>query len=94
VARSTDGRQLFSKHREVSIDWAGTRHAAELAVEATTSAGRIIETRLQANPFIDGTRAFIAFDPGDADVAELRVVLSRNGEPAGETWLYRWLRPR
>jgi glucan biosynthesis protein len=94
VSRSTDGRQLFSKHREVSIDWAGTQHGADLAVEASISAGRIIETRLQANPFIDGTRVFIAFDPGEADVAEFRVVLSRDGEAVGETWLYRWLRRR
>ena len=94
VSRSTDGRQLFTNKREVSIDWAGTQHGADLAVEAAISAGRIIETRLQANPFIDGTRVFIAFDPGEADVAEFRVVLSRDGEAVGETWLYRWLRRR
>lgn len=94
VVRSTDGRQLFTGHREVSIDWAGTQHGAQLSIDASISAGRILETRLQANPFIDGTRAFIAFDPGDAAVAELRVVLSRNAIPVGETWLYRWLRNR
>lgn len=94
VSRSTDGRKLFTALREVSIDWAGTNHGADLTIEASISAGSIVESALQANPFINGTRAFIAFDPGDADAAELRAVLLRDGEPVGETWLYRWLRDR
>lgn len=91
VVRSAGGHKLFSDHREVMIDWAGIEDGDDLEVEATSSKGSVIETNLQGNPDIAGVRAFIAFDPGDATVTELRVTLRRDGEQAGETWLYRWL---
>lgn len=91
VVRSAGGQKLFSTHRQMMIDWADTRDRSELVVEASISAGKILETTIQDNPFIRGSRVFVTFDPGDEKAVELRVVLLRNGEPAGETWLYRWL---
>jgi len=92
VVRSAGGQKLFSDHREMMIDWSGTGPADGLTLQASINQGRILDTTLQANPFVDGARAFVAFDPGEAEAAELRVVLLRDGKPAGETWLYRWLR--
>ena len=92
VVRSNDGQKLFSEQREVMIDWSNAGPRQGLSLEASISRGSITDTTLQANPFIGGARAFVSFDPGDADTAELRVVLKRDGKPAGETWLYRWLR--
>ncbi|WP_116365467.1 glucan biosynthesis protein G [Parahaliea mediterranea] len=92
IVRSAGGNKLFSGQREIMIDWAGSEDCAQLAVDAGISEGRIIETTLQPHPGIAGCRAFIAFDPGEAQAAELRVMLLRgDGSPAGETWLYRWL---
>lgn len=90
VVRSAGGNKLFSDHREIVIDWAGTPPTDSLTVEASISSGEIIETTLQANPAINGTRVFLAFDPAEADSAEMRVVLKQRNEPVGETWLYRW----
>ncbi|TXS91825.1 glucan biosynthesis protein G [Parahaliea aestuarii] len=92
VVRSAGGDKLFSEQREVMIDWANSVDCANLSVDAGISEGRIIDTTLQTHPGIAGCRAFIAFDPGAAQAAELRVMLLReDGRPAGETWLYRWL---
>ncbi len=92
VARSAGGLKLFSEQKEVMIDWSDTGPVDQLSLEASVNVGRIVETNLQQNAFVDGTRAFVFFDPGDANTAELRVVLRREGEATGETWLYRWLR--
>jgi glucan biosynthesis protein len=35
-------------------------------------------------------RVMIEFDPQDAEVAELRVHLTVDGERSSETWLSRW----
>jgi glucan biosynthesis protein len=92
VVRSAGGLKLFSEHEEVMIDWSDTGPVDALSLEASINSGRIVETNLLENPFVDGTRAFVLFDPGDAEAAELRVVLHRDDDAAGETWLYRWLR--
>ncbi|MEM9312984.1 MAG: glucan biosynthesis protein G [Pseudomonadota bacterium] len=92
VARSAGGLKLFSDHKEVMIDWSETGAVENLSLEASVNNGRIVDTNLQKNGYVNGARAFVSFDPGDADAAELRVVLRRGGEAAGETWLYRWLR--
>ena len=96
VVRSATGNKLFNKHQEVVIDYAGIspQNIKNIAIDASISQGKILETRLQENPAIKGSRAFITFDPEDADVAELRVQLNQQGKAAAETWLHRWLKPR
>lgn len=91
VVRTAGGHKLFSDRRELMIDWAGTGGVEGVAVEASTSHGRILETTLQSHPMIEGARVFLTFDPGDEQMAEMRVSLVRNGDRIGETWLYRWL---
>lgn len=91
VVRSAGGQRLSSSHRQMVIDWADTGGGSDLVVDASISAGTIIESTVQDNPFIHGSRVFVTFDPGDVETAELRVRLLRKDRPAGETWLYRWL---
>ncbi|MEE4277310.1 MAG: glucan biosynthesis protein G [Halieaceae bacterium] len=94
VVRSEEGLKLFSDRHEMMVDWASTGAIAGLTLEASIDRGDVVETTLQENPFVDGVRAFVTFDPGEADVAELRFVLKRDGEATGETFLHRWLRDR
>lgn len=59
-------------------------------INATTSAGEITDvngTLVEANGHY---RVALRLDPDDASLAELRVALQVDGEPWGETWLYRW----
>ncbi|MYZ46711.1 glucan biosynthesis protein [Propylenella binzhouense] len=62
----------------------------QLAMEVNASAGEVVHPVLQANA-PDGTiRASFQLDPGSAALSELRLRLTANGQPASETWLYRW----
>nr|WP_050931926.1 glucan biosynthesis protein G [Aestuariivita boseongensis] len=45
---------------------------------------------LQRNPETGGLRLGFRFDPGEADLAELRAQLRKDGAMASEVWLYRW----
>ncbi len=55
-----------------------------------TSAGEALNPVLQPNPLIQGLRATFEFDPRGANLSELRAVVSKDGKPVSETWLYRW----
>jgi glucans biosynthesis protein len=63
----------------------------QINVIASISEGKILESRIEANPHINGARVFVTFDPENADVAELRVQLNKDDNYAAPTWLYRWL---
>jgi glucans biosynthesis protein len=94
LARATStrtGPSFDGKRRIFVIEFAGTgRTIDDLRLEAGTTSGRLSNTVLQPNPVTKGVRASFELNPGDADVAELRVRLVRAGRPASETWLYRW----
>ncbi len=60
--------------------------------EVHASAGKIGKVNLQANPETGGLRASFVFQPEGTESTELRLVLSKDDRPAGETWLYRWTR--
>lgn len=94
IVRSAGGKKLFKSQQEMVIDFAGlgTRHLDNVVIHSSISQGQIVESRIQPNPAIDGARVFVAFDPGGADMAELRVQLTRHTEPIAETWLYRWIK--
>lgn len=85
VQRSAMGRTLGTALPQVVIDW-DTRllsAEAELSAIASSSAGRVLETLLQLNEETGGTRVFVTFDPGRAEVIELRVELRVAGlQPA------------
>ncbi|NKB57232.1 MAG: glucan biosynthesis protein G [Alphaproteobacteria bacterium] len=94
VVRSAYGRRFDGAHHQLSIDYAnpGISDAEALTLDASLSAGRIIEKLIQPNPATRGHRVFLTFDPGDASLIEFRLQPQREGTPAGETWLYRWIR--
>ena len=79
------------KRRRFIIDFVGSvRSTEDLKLDAGTSAGKISNMILEANPSTRGVRATFELAPGDATVAELRVRLLRGTRPVSETWLYRW----
>lgn len=64
-----------------------------LRITATTSDGEITDARGTLLEATGHYRAYVRFDPGQAELAELRVTrTTANGEQWGETWLYRWTR--
>lgn len=93
VVRSAGGQKLFSDLQEVAIDY-GDLPAEDLedsVVHAAITPGRIVESRIQANPAINGARVFLSLETDSPDTAEIRVDLKRGDKPLAETWLYRWL---
>lgn len=62
------------------------------ALNVSSSAGQIVGPVLLENPVTGGRRLTFELDPQGSNVAELRVALTRAGEPVSETWLYRWRR--
>ena len=60
------------------------------SVVASTSAGKISNTVMQANPSSGGSRVSFELDTEDAKLVELRLQLKTGDKPVSETWLYRW----
>jgi glucans biosynthesis protein len=65
-----------------------------LQSEIATSAGRITASTMTTSSAGGEGALVLGFDldPGAAAAADLRAVLTRQGRPASETWLYRWTR--
>ncbi|THK40685.1 glucan biosynthesis protein G [Methylophaga sp. SB9B] len=93
IVGSASGLKLFDKNKEILIDYSNINSddIENIDVIASISQGKILESRIEANPHINGARVVITFDSQDADVAELRVQLNKGDKQAAPTWLYRWL---
>lgn len=93
VVRSAGGQKLFSDLQEVVIDYGdlAVEELQDSLVHATITPGRIAESRVQANPAINGARVFLSLETDSTATAEIRVDLKRGDKPLAETWLYRWL---
>jgi glucans biosynthesis protein len=76
----------FTPHPELGDD----PDALTPVVQA--SAGDASGGVVKRNPETGGIRLTLSFDPGDANLVELRAQLLRDGRPASEVWLYRWTR--
>ncbi|HBW82578.1 MAG TPA: glucan biosynthesis protein D, partial [Gammaproteobacteria bacterium] len=61
-------------------------------VNAFSSAGKITNVSASLVGASGNYRVYLKLDPGDADLAELRVAIEVGGRQWGETWLYRWTR--
>jgi periplasmic glucans biosynthesis protein len=86
IGSSFDGRRrLFV----IDIEGAGVSSEG-LKVALSSSAGKVANPVIQPNPVINGLRASFEFDTDDVPLAELRLVVMKNGKAASETWLYRW----
>lgn len=55
-----------------------------------TNRGAVSEGILQRNPETGGVRFNFSFDPGEAEAAEYRAQLLKDGITITEVWLYRW----
>jgi periplasmic glucans biosynthesis protein len=75
------------------VDFVGARlePAKDVRVRADASHARIVQQRVEQNPFIGGLRAVIDVVPeaGAGDV-ELRAFLQRGDEALSETWSFLW----
>lgn len=99
VMNTASGTALGSRDRVFVIDYSGGQALPNLAenpdavrINAITSAGTITDV---SGTLVEATghyQAYVKLDPGAAELAELRVALEVDGQPWGETWLYRWTR--
>ena len=85
VNKSSSEPQLVIDYEDLSVST-----LESLQVDASISQGKIVDTKLVANPYQQGVRAFVTFDPAEADTAEIRLQLKQDNKPLAETWLYRW----
>ncbi len=95
IVRSAKGKLFDDGSREMVIDFS---HIDEkllntISINASINHGKITQTKLIANPNIQGARVLLRFQAKDTDVAELRLQLMNNDTPISETWLYRWIKP-
>jgi glucans biosynthesis protein len=91
VVASRIGKTLDGDRKLFVLDLVGLGDSPDdYALDVDASAGTISNTVLQPNPAVRGLRATFELDPGDAGLVELRAQVRRDGEPASETWLYRW----
>jgi periplasmic glucans biosynthesis protein len=64
--------------------------SADLKANIAARPGQIVWSRVVLSPERKTARASFDLDPGSELFSELRVVLESTGQPASETWLYRW----
>jgi len=85
------GSSFDGKRRLFVLDIVGAgASSAGLKLALSSSAGKLANPVLQPNPAINGLRASFELDTNNVDLAELRLVLVKDGKAASETWLYRW----
>jgi glucans biosynthesis protein len=92
VVATRSGASLQNQEqRSFVVDYRGRGPApADLKPEVWSSAGVVLNARAHPIQGTDLYRASFELDPGREDIIELRLVLTSNGKPWGETWLYRW----
>lgn len=99
VVNTASGTALGTSERIFVIDYSDGRDIPNLNTNpnpvrfiATTSTGEITSV---SGTLVEATghyRVYVKLDPGQSNLAELRLALEVDGEPWGETWLYRWTR--
>jgi glucan biosynthesis protein len=94
IVHSSQGTKLSAQHPEVVVDFNKMPdvNVDDLSVDASISAGEILEKLIVKNPYNKGVRVYLTFDPKGASVSELRIQLKKGDEAAAPTWLYRWLK--
>lgn len=74
----------------VADDFANAAVMSGIRPNLTTHRGRILGLEGRLMPEIRTYRVAFDLDPEAANQVELRMILERDGQPASETWLYRW----
>jgi glucans biosynthesis protein len=91
VATRSGAALQNQEQRSFVIDYRGRGPIPpDLKPEVWSSAGSVLNARAHRIEGTDLYRASFELDPGREDIIELRLVLTSNGKPWGETWLYRW----
>ena len=70
--------------------FADAKAAAEVKFTIVASPGQIVSSQSYASAERKTLRVVFELDPGSEAYSELRLVLELAGQPASETWLYRW----
>jgi glucans biosynthesis protein len=85
------GSSFDGKRRLFVLDIVGAgASSAGLKLALSSSAGKLSNPVIQPNPAINGLRASFELDTSNVDLAELRLIVMKDGKAASETWLYRW----
>lgn len=74
----------------VDFDGGNLPAGADVKIDAYASAGRVVSAVGSRVPGTQAYRVKLDLDTRDIQLAELRVLLTLGGQPASETWLYRW----
>jgi glucans biosynthesis protein len=100
VAASRSGLSLNGSRRLFVVDFRNGPDGAAIPqsaipqdgwkVQAAASRGTVANTTHYLVPGRNDLRVSFEFDPGAERLSELRLVLTRDGKTASQTWLYRW----
>lgn len=92
IAETRSGKTPDGRRQLFVIDYESAEEALVGGVEASisTSAGSIHNPIIKRNQETGKTRLTFELSADNADVAELRALLTKGGKPISETWLYRW----
>jgi glucans biosynthesis protein len=92
VVATRSGQALQNEdQRSFVVDFRGRGPVPpDLKAEVWSSGGTVLNSRGHVLPQSDIYRVSFELDPGRLDLIELRLVLTSNGKPWAETWLYRW----
>lgn len=92
VSHSASGKSVSNDNRAFAIDFAFPEGADldDLEAEVLSSRGELTTPTVTALPDGKGVRLYFELKTQGPEVAELRALLKRAGNPVTETWLYRW----
>ncbi|MES2603305.1 MAG: glucan biosynthesis protein G, partial [Pseudomonadota bacterium] len=93
IRRTSYGLKLATPFPQFAIDYMDLPPDVvmeDLSFETSVSSGRVIETQHEPNG-PNGVRVFMAIDPEDAPLIEIRLQPRYRGEVLGETMMFRWL---
>lgn len=93
VTDTRSGQGSSQTLRRFVIDYEGPNLPTPetLKVEASTSAGQLVNVVVKANRGSGGVRVSFELETRDIAMTELRVLLTDGAKQISETWLYRWI---
>ena len=83
-------RKLFVVDFSVAEDAPPELEPKNLTIDVSASAGDAANAVIHEREAGGLIRVSFDLDPGSEELIELRMRLRLNGEPASETWIYRW----
>lgn len=87
---SGSGLNFDQNRRLFIIEFTGGNLSGDIKADVSANAGDISNVVSAFNPETGGNRLSFELDPKGQSTVELRALLTRDGKPVTETWLYRW----